>query len=249
MLGSGSRGNATLVASRNCMVMIDCGFSLAESTRRLSRLGVEPEQLDAVLVTHEHSDHISGVGKLARRYGLAVWMTRGTQRVWKDELAARAEAVSPHCGFSIGDIEVQPFPVPHDACEPCQYVLEHQGKKLGILSDAGKITPHICAQLDGCDALLLECNHDPDMLANGPYPPALKERVAGSLGHLSNRQSAALLQRLTTTSLQQLVLTHISEKNNTPGLARAAGESGLGEGFERIVVADQDHGVGWMEIH
>ncbi len=247
-LGSGSRGNCALVASDSFLVMIDCGFSRIETEKRLARLDVCPEQIDAILVTHEHADHIAGVGKLARRYGTSVWMTRGTQRAWKDANVPELHFINPHQGFSLGNIDVQPYPVPHDACEPCQFVLSNQGQRLGVLSDTGRITPHICEQLDGCDALLLECNHDPDMLANGPYAQHLKQRVGGPLGHLSNGQSADLLTRLSLNAVQHIAITHISETNNTPDLAHAAVASVLEDGLERITLADQDNGLTWMEI-
>lgn len=247
-LGSGSRGNAALVASGSTLLMIDCGFSLAETERRLARWEVAAEQIDAILVTHEHGDHIAGVGKLARRYGTTVFMTHGTHRAWKDARVPDVQFVNPHTSFTVGDIDVQPYPVPHDACEPCQFVLGNNGHKLGILSDAGTITPHICEQLDGCDALLLECNHDVDMLANGPYAQALKQRVGGPLGHLSNAQSAGLIGRLETAAMQHIAVTHISETNNTPELAQAALAGALGDNLERITLADQDNGLPWMEI-
>lgn len=249
LLGSGSRGNAALVASQKTLLMVDCGFSLTETERRLARLGVSAEDIDATLVTHEHSDHIAGVGKLARRYGMPVWMTHGTHRACKDRNVPGLAFVNPHQSFAIGDIEIQPYPVPHDAHEPCQYVFSHRGQRLGVLSDSGAITPHICEQLGGCDALLLECNHDPDMLASGPYSMTLKQRVAGPLGHLSNSQSASLLMKLDTDAMQHIAITHISETNNTPALARAAVASALDQHPARISLADQDNGLPWTEIH
>ena len=248
-LGSGSRGNAALVASDNFLLMIDCGFSLVETERRLARLGVSPEQMDAILVTHEHADHINGVGKLARRHGTPVWMTRGTHRVWKDPKVPELQFINPHQNFELGDIGIQPYPVPHDACEPCQFVLSSKGKRLGVLSDTGHITKHICAQLDGCDALLLECNHDPEMLANGPYAQHLKQRVGGPLGHLSNGQAAELLGRIGLDAIQHIAITHISETNNTPELAHAAIAAVVKNDLDRITLADQDHGLAWTEIN
>lgn len=248
-LGSGSRGNAALVASDDFLIMVDCGFSLAETQRRLERFEVSPEQVDAILVTHEHADHINGVGKFARRHGTSVWMTRGTHRVWKDPKVPEINFINPLQGFSLGDMTIQPYPVPHDAREPCQFVLGSQGKRLGILSDTGRITPHICEQLQGCDGLLLECNHDPQMLANGPYAEYLKQRVAGPLGHLSNAQSAELLGRLDLNGVQQIAITHISETNNTPDLVKAAITPVVKDDLQRITLANQDHGLAWTELH
>lgn len=248
LLGSGSRGNAALVAGGDTLVMIDCGFSLAETTRRMQTLGVSPEQVDAILVTHEHNDHIAGVGKFVRRYGTEVWMTHGTRRVWKDAAVPEIRMINPHLAFRLGEFEVQPYPVPHDACEPCQFVLKTAGRRIGILSDAGSITPHICEQLNGCDALLLECNHDPQMLAQGPYAESLKQRVAGPWGHLSNQQAAGLLAQLEVAALQHLAVTHISETNNTPELAHAAVAATLDGMPGRIVLANQESGLPWTEI-
>lgn len=247
-LGSGSRGNATLVEAGGTRILIDCGFTLAEAEQRLARLGIEPAALDAILVTHEHSDHLSGVGRLARRYRIPVWMTHGTYAVWKDREVPHALRFSPHLGFSIGALEIRPYPVPHDAREPCQYVVAAAGRQLGVLSDAGHVTAHMRAVLAGCDALLLECNHDPQMLCGGPYPPSLKARVGGDAGHLSNPQAAGLMRGYARERLQHLVLTHLSEKNNTPALARAAIVEALDADADWIVCADQDEGLAWREI-
>lgn len=141
-----------------------------------------------------------------------------------------------------------PFPVPHDAREPCQFAFVHGGQKLGIVSDLGRITPHVARSLDACDALLLECNHDADMLARGPYPDSLKRRVGGDWGHLSNAQAAGLLRGLARERLQALVLTHLSEQNNTPVLARAAVCEALQDDPVWCVCAEQDQGSGWREI-
>ena len=248
-LGSGSRGNAALVAANGSLIMIDCGFSVAEASRRMARLDVSPEDVDAILVTHEHADHIAGVAKFARRHGTTVYMTHGTARACKDTRVPDLQIMNPHQAFRIADFDVQPYPVPHDACEPCQFVLSFNGKRLGILSDAGCITPHMRKQLEPCDALLLECNHDVDMLAQGPYTPMLKQRVGGSLGHLNNGQAADLLASISTAALQHVAVTHISEVNNTPDLAHAAVAQALDEALERITLADQGNGLPWMEIN
>ncbi len=228
--------------------MIDCGFSAAETTKRLSRLNVEPERITAILVTHEHGDHLNGVARLARRYKLPVWMTRGTYRVWKDTNVPEVEFFHAHESFEIAGIRVSPYPVPHDACEPCQFVFEYNGRRIGVLSDVGTVTPHICEQLNQCHALLLECNHDPEMLRTGPYAPALKARVAGPLGHLSNQQSAELIGNIDTSLLQHLVIAHVSETNNTAELARRAVVEALGHDPEWLRVAPQDEVMDWKEI-
>lgn len=247
-LGSGSRGNATVIVEGNTRVLLDCGFSTAEVKKRLARLGLAPSDLTAIVVTHEHSDHIGGVARLARSHDIPVWMTPGTCAAWKDPDVPGLNLISAHEAFAIDAIEIQPFPVPHDAREPCQYVFSNGGERLGVLSDAGEITPFIRAQLDGCDALLVETNYDPGMLAGGPYPMHLKQRVGGRLGHLSNAQTAAFLATLDTGRLRHLVIGHISEKNNTPELARAAAAGGLDCEPEWIGVADQGSGADWRAV-
>lgn len=248
-LGSGSRGNAALVEAGTTRLLLDCGFSARETERRLARLGREPGELDGILVTHEHRDHIAGVGALARRYRLPVWMTPGTQR----QTAAFGELpetalFSCHDPFSVGDLLVEPFPVPHDAREPSQFVFSDGGRRLGVLTDAGRSTPHMAALLERCDALLLECNHDAAMLAEGPYPEPLKARVAGDHGHLSNAQAAELLARLDGSRLQHVVALHLSEENNRPELARQALAAVLGCDPEWLAVADQEAGLDWRDV-
>ncbi len=247
-LGSGSRGNATLIEAGGTRVLIDCGFQLRETERRLEKLGVDAASIDAILVTHEHGDHLGGVARLARRHGVEVWMTPGTCAAWNDRDVPSVRTFSPHASFAIGALEVVPYPVPHDAREPCQYVLVYAGLRLGILSDAGHITPHMRQTLSGCDALMLECNHDATLLAAGPYPPSLKFRVGGSRGHLNNVQSGELLSSIDCSRLQHLVLTHLSETNNTPLLAMQVILDALQSGLERVVCADQDQGLGWREV-
>lgn len=248
ILGSGSKGNATLVECAGTRVLIDCGFNTRDAEARLRRLGVEPESLDAILVTHEHSDHLGGVARYARKYGTPVWITHGTCTAWDDPQVPQIRRFSPHDRFRIGAIDVQPYPVPHDAREPCQYVLGDGVRRLGVLSDAGHVTAHMHALLADCDALSLECNHDPQMLADGPYPAALKRRVGGGLGHLSNGQAAGLLAAVDAARLQHLVLTHLSEVNNTPALARATAVAALERDEDWIVCAGQQDGLDWREL-
>jgi len=248
-LGSGSRGNATLIESGGTRVLLDCGFPAREAGRRLGLLGVEPETLDAILVTHEHGDHVRGVGVLARRFALPVWMTPGTFRKTSCGEIAELMAFSAHQGdFQIGDLRVTPFAVPHDAGEPVQFVFEAEGVKLGILTDTGSITPHVVEALGACDAMILECNHDPDMLINGPYPPALQDRVGGALGHLSNPQAAWLLAHLDRPRLQHLVAAHLSEQNNRPELARSALLEVAPDIEDRLHLLVQDQVSPWLEL-
>lgn len=247
-LGSGSKGNATLIEYRGTRVLVDCGFNVRETERRLQRLGLEVEALDAILVTHEHSDHLGGVARLARRSGAPVYMTHGTFSVWNDTAVPAVVRFAPHQDFSIGHLEVRPYPVPHDAREPCQYVLVGGGLSLGILSDAGHVTPYMRAMLAECDGLMLECNHDPELLSRGPYPPSLKVRVGGDRGHLSNQQAADLLGSVDLARLQHLVLTHLSETNNTPDHALSAVSAPLSGSGRTAVCAGQQAGLDWREL-
>ncbi len=248
-LGSGSRGNATLVEAGETRLLVDCGYTLREFERRLAALELAAEALTAILVTHEHSDHVRGVGPVARRYGLPVWTSAGTAHAAAlGDLPALHRFASSAGAFRIGDIEIAPCAVPHDAREPCQFVFSAAGRRLGVLTDTGQPTPHIVASLQGVDALLLECNHDTDMLANGPYPPALRARVGGPLGHLSNGQAAALLQRIDHHRLSRLVAGHLSEKNNHPELAEAA-LLGVSDALApRLSVLCQDQVSGWFTV-
>lgn len=248
MLGSGSKGNATLVEAGGTRVLIDCGFQLRATESRLQRLGIDPASIDAILVTHEHSDHLGGVGRLARRHAIPVYLTAGTYSRWDDRRVDAVKQFSPHEGFHIGALQVQPYPVPHDASEPCQYVIAHGGQRVGILSDAGHVTPYMRQMLSACDALMLECNHDPQMLEQGPYPAMLKRRVGGDRGHLANHQSAGLLRDIDCSRLQHLVLTHLSETNNTPQLAFDAVYGALEHQADWIVCAHQEDGLSWREV-
>lgn len=247
-LGSGSEGNGLVVEAADTRVLMDCGFGLADSLTRLARLGLQPSDLAGIVVTHEHSDHIGGVAAFARRFDVPVWMTAGTSVMHDATSLPCVEWFDGHTAFALGDLEVTPFPVPHDAREPCQFVFSDGAVRLGVLTDTGSITAHIRAQLDACAALLLECNHDSAMLANGPYPPSLKQRVGGRLGHLSNAQAAQLIASLDTARLTHLVAAHISEKNNRPELARAALADALGCAPDWIGIADQADGLDWRQV-
>ncbi len=247
-LGSGSRGNATVVVEGNTCILVDCGFSVTTVKKRLARLGLSIHDLTAIVVTHEHSDHLGGVARLARGYDIPVWMSPGTHVAWNDPDVPKLNLINTHEPFAIDGIELHPYPVPHDAREPCQYLLSNGDVRLAVLSDAGHVTPFMRSQLDGCDALLVETNYDPDMLAGGPYPMHLKRRVGGQLGHLSNAQTQALLATLDSHRLRHVVIGHISEKNNTPELAREAAASGLDCEPQWVGVADQRTGFDWRSI-
>lgn len=247
-LGSGSRGNSALVESDECCVMLDCGLGLKDVVRRLARLGRSPEDIDAILVTHEHSDHIGGVARFAARHGLRVLATAGTARGFRGAPPPRLEYISAHEAFRCDGLEIAPMPVPHDAQEPCQFVFGDGAVRLGILTDLGRATAHVLASLQGCDALAIECNHDAAMLAGGPYPARLKQRVGGDLGHLSNDQAALLLAALDVSRLRHVVALHLSEINNTPALAQEAIAAVLGCAPGEVAVAEPRDGLGWREI-
>ncbi|MCB1621042.1 MAG: MBL fold metallo-hydrolase [Thiothrix sp.] len=248
VLGSGSRGNATLIESGTTRVLVDCGFAVAETERRLLRLGCPPETLSAILVTHEHGDHANGVGRLSRRYRLPVWLTVGTFNAMRDHEFRAHHYINVNQSFEIGPLAIQPYPVLHDAREACQFIFSDGALRLGLLTDSGSISAHMVERLQGLDALLLECNYDARMLADGPYPPALRARVGGKYGHLDNQQASELLQQLDLSRLQQLVGMHLSEKNNLPRHASAALCAGVGCSADWISLADQAQGLDWREV-
>lgn len=248
-LGSGSRGNALLVESGGSRLLIDAGFGPREMSRRLQRLGVSAAQVDAVLVTHEHSDHLGGVFACARRFGWAVLLTHGTLAASHDDCSdTGVTIIDSHDPISVGEIRVQPFPVPHDAREPVQFVLGDGDRRLGVLTDAGHVTAHMVAMLDACDAVVLECNHDAEMLAQGSYPPHLKRRISGAWGHLDNTAAASLLSRVKSSNLRHVVAAHLSAENNSRALAQKALAAALDCAPEWIGVATQDDGFAWRDL-
>ncbi|HVR93181.1 MAG TPA: MBL fold metallo-hydrolase [Casimicrobiaceae bacterium] len=246
-LGSGSEGNGLLVEAGATRVLIDCGFGIRDTVARLARIGVAPEAVTAIIVTHEHSDHVGGVAAFAMRYQTPVWLTFGTLSAVAERFAGLPEVYGfdTEDAFAIDDIEVRPFPVPHDAREPVQFVCGDGQWRLGVLTDLGVSTLHVEASLSGCDALVLECNHDSGMLANGHYPYALKQRIAGRFGHLDNDAAGGLLSRLDNSKLKHVFAAHLSQHNNLPDLARAALATALGCSLDWIGIAEQHEGFGW----
>lgn len=249
-LGSGSKGNAWLVEQGSTRVLLDCGFGVREMATRLGRLGIQADDVDAILITHEHSDHARGAARFSAKYGCDVLLTAGCGVVLDamGDLPERVREIDGHEAFSVGNLEFHPFPVPHDAREPVQYVASDGARRWGLLTDAGHVTNHMVAMLQTCDAIALECNHDVDMLKRGGYPPSLKARILGRYGHLDNHAAAALLGRLNLDRLQHVVAAHLSEENNSPELARAALAKVLGCESDWIGVADQVNGVDWRTI-
>jgi len=251
-LGSGSNGNGLVIEKNNTRLLLDCGFGLRDAVARLHRLGLTPDELTGILVTHEHEDHASGVFKLAAKYAVPIWLTHGTytmiERLLPRNHALKIHIIDSHISFQINDLEVRPFTVPHDAREPVQYVIEDGHCKLGVLTDTGTSTPHIEMMLNGCHGLVLECNHDLDMLMNGPYAWSLKKRVSSRLGHLDNATSATILGNLDTSKLQHILAAHLSAKNNSPELACKALSTVLGCEASWIGIADQDNGFSWRTL-
>lgn len=249
-LGSGSRGNATLVECRATTLMIDNGFTLKETLKRLARLGKSPVDISLILVTHEHTDHIKGVGPFARKYKIPIMMTPGTDRA--NKLIGRdhcqIQRLDPQQSVEFQDVLIRPVTVPHDAKEPVQFVISDGGKKLGVLTDLGSITGLVCEEYTGCDALVLEANHDVRMLQQGPYPNYLKARVGGNFGHLNNEQAACLLERIDCGKLKHVVASHISEQNNCRRKALDVVANALGCETSWVGVADQEFGFDWRQL-
>lgn len=249
-LGSGSEGNALIVEVGETRLMLDCGFSLAETELRLGRLGLAPTDVSAILVTHEHGDHIRGAGKFARKHRIPVWLTYGTLASQADNFFPPdlVREIDSHAPFAIDDVEVFPFPVPHDAREPAQFVFGDGALRFGVLTDVGGTTPHIESMLSGLNGLMLEANHDTALLQQSAYPASLKERIGGRFGHLSNSASATLLSKLDCGALQHCVAAHLSRQNNSPDHARAALAPVLGCVPEWIGIADQQNGLDWRTL-
>lgn len=247
-LGSGSKGNATLLKVGNDHYLIDCGFSLSDLETRLNAKGISVAQLAGVFLTHEHGDHIRGLGALAQRYQLPIWATHGTARALKTS-AAKVRCFAPNTQLQLGGLVVDTVTVPHDSAEPCQYVFSFNGLSIGVLTDLGSVTKRVTDAFTDCQVLMLECNHDEDMLRDGPYPRKLKRRVSGNYGHLSNRQAAHFLGQINRQRLQSVLLSHISEQNNTPELALGAVKAALAGSDAIAEVVTQETGCDWVHVH
>jgi phosphoribosyl 1,2-cyclic phosphodiesterase len=247
-LGSGSAGNALVVQVGTTRILVDCGFSVHETTRRLARLDLRPQDFSALLITHEHADHIGSSAAFARRHRIPVHMTPGTRIGARDQGYPLVHPIHAGAPFAVGAVQIHPYTVPHDSREPVQFVFTDGALRLALLTDAGHISTHMIASVDGVDGLLVECNHDPDLLAAGPYPPALKRRVGGPYGHLRNDEAERLLRSIRRDRLQHVMGMHLSERNNRPDLARAALATGLGCSPEETTVANQTEGFGWREL-
>ncbi len=250
-LGSGSSGNATLVEATSgtltTRLLVDCGLRIRRLDQALAGAGLAAADLDAIFITHEHADHIGCARSLALRERLPVHMSAGTHAALREQafdgllrIAADGQAID------LGALQVVPFAVPHDAREPRQLHCTDGDARLGVLTDLGHVTAHVLSHLAGCGSLLLECNHDETLLAEGPYPWFLKRRVGGDRGHLANSAAAEAARALQAHGLQQVVAAHLRLKNNTPALARAALAQALGGQPHDIHVADAASGCPWL---
>ena len=227
ILGSGSTGNCALVRAGRTTVMIDAGFSGRETARRLEVAGLEIERLDGILLTHEHGDHAGGAASVSRRWQAPVFCRPAAARRARLGKAAWGMEPLPETSFDLGDLRITPFEVSHDAVETVGFVIEGEGVRLGYVTDLGRSTPAVSDHLRGCQVLAVEANHDVELTRDGPYPWALKERILGERGHLSNEAAGDLLASVMTPSTVEIVLAHVSRTNNRPHLAEAAGRAGV----------------------
>ena len=250
VLASGSRGNATYISDGRTAILIDAGLSGVEIQRRMARKGLDPGSLNAILVSHEHADHIHGVGVLSRRFGLTVYINDRTRQASVKALGKLYGLFPFSCGhaFSVGSLSVHPFSISHDAEDPAGFTISCRGVKVGVATDLGIATGVVKTHLQACDILILEANHDPQMLLDGPYPWPLKQRIRGRSGHLSNDDTALLLEVLQHDRLAHVVLAHLSQENNTPEKARQAVTPVLNGASVRLHVASQAAGSSLLTL-
>ena len=243
VLASGSRGNAIYVSDGETSLLIDAGLSGVEIQRRMAVRGLCPENLDAIIVSHEHNDHIQGVGVLSRRYNLPVYISRATARQARPRLKTIADYRYFECGhdFAINHLAIHPFSLSHDAVDPAGFTFRRNQVKIGLATDLGVVTAMVRSHLKECDLLVVEANHDPEMLLGGTYPWAVKQRIKGRTGHLSNQDSRALLTEICHDRLTHVVLAHLSQENNTCEKALAMAGPALQNTRAGLSVAVQDH--------
>ncbi len=241
ILASGSKGNAIYVSDGRTSLLIDAGLSGKEIERRMRSRDLDPGSLDAILVSHEHADHVRGVGVLSRRYGLPVYISPDTDGAAAQQIKKIREVRHFECGrsFAIDDLTIHPFSTSHDASDSAGFTVQRNGVKIGIATDLGAATSVVRTHLRNCSLLVLESNHDPKMLMEGPYPWHLKQRVRGRTGHLANEASRDLLGELLHDGLGHVVLAHLSEQNNTPELALRAAAPVLSRTRIRLSAAAQ----------
>lgn len=252
-MGSGSSGNATIVEGRQGghthRLLVDCGFGPRQLEQRLLRAGLACTDVDAVFITHEHSDHIGCAVRFAQRYQVPLWMSSGTHAaIGSPALGSLLKLVRDSERMDLGSFEAIPFTVPHDAREPLQLRCSDGARALGIATDLGHATAHVLAHLADCDALLLEANHCPELLARSAYPPFLQRRIAGSLGHLPNQTAADILTAVKHPQLTQVVAAHLSARNNHPDIVRTLLSQVLGWPLDQLVIADPAQGTPWIPV-
>lgn len=252
-MGSGSKGNSLLVSAKDGLtattVMVDCGFGIREITQRLKRAGCEPSGLSAVVITHEHSDHAGSALTLAKRYQIPLWMSYGTfQSLEKDFSGVELNFCRDGDSFFINDLQFDAFTVSHDAREPLQFSVNDGRVRFGMLTDTGQVTPRISNALQGCDALMIECNYDEQMLEKSLYPYYLKKRISSIYGHLSNHSAAGFLNGQGLSKLKTIIGAHLSQNNNLPELAKMAIDTVVGKNSIDVVIATQEEGFSWREL-
>ena len=240
VLASGSRGNAIYISDGLTSILVDAGLSGTEIKRRLKSRGLSPKDLDAIVVTHEHSDHIQAVGVLSRQLKLPVYLSRKIEKK-TSRSGPFYEIRNFQCGaaFQINNLVVHPFAVSHDAADPVGFTIAQNGRRIGLATDLGTVTPLVKESLKECHLLIVEANHDPDMLVNGPYPWPLKQRIQSRSGHLSNQQSYSLLMALQHSRLEHVILAHLSETNNAPQKVLTEVSKALTLCKPRLTVASQ----------
>ena len=252
VMASGSRGNCALVASSSTRILVDAGLSGRETIKRLKGLGEPAEEISAILITHEHSDHVAGLQRLATKLKIPVFLTEGTHQTWNRAVRdddgkipelPKVEHFAAGRSFRVGDIEVSPFTIPHDAADPVGFTFRAEGIKIGFATDLGYMPASVRNHLRGCSVLVMESNHDVEMLRSGPYPWSVKQRVMSRVGHLSNEALAEFFSNDYDGVAEYLVLAHLSEKNNHPEVARASAEQALrgrqGLWSNRVLLAAQ----------
>jgi phosphoribosyl 1,2-cyclic phosphodiesterase len=251
-LGSGSAGNSFLVKQNKSILMIDCGFVIQDIVSRLDQLNESPVNITAILLTHEHEDHVKGAFKLANKFKIPIWLSYGTFKMCEkyifESYAIDLNVIDSHTAFEIENFIIQPFPVPHDAREPTQFTLSDGNHKLGILTDTGSSTPHIEKMLQQLDAVIIEFNHDLNLLESSEYTHSLKKRIRGKLGHLDNQTAAEILGKIQSKQLKHLVAAHLSEKNNTKDLVKEAIVGKIGCERDWIKFATQMDVMPWQII-
>ncbi len=250
-LGSGSTGNATVVETSGTTptrLLVDCGFGLRQLTERLAHAQLAPTDIDAIFITHEHGDHIGCAAALALKFSIPVWMSQGTyEAIFSPDLKGLLRLAKDAEVFCLNDLQVTPFTVPHDAREPLQLTCSQGLHKLGVLTDLGHATAHVARHLEHCNAIVLECNHDTELLDNSVYPTFLKKRVGGAYGHLSNTAAADIAANCQHADLYHIVAAHLSQENNRPELVRDCLGQVLGLNTD-ITIATATEGCSWTRL-